>query len=104
MPVYFEPHKWGTLIVPNVRSTESKGLILDCCGIYYDENKKALVLNTAMKNNKGIENLIIPESLYSWGWHTLRMVDIGLIPFPCKIEFGVLPDGHAYAEILERND
>lgn len=100
MPTYFEPHKWGVLNPPKIKSTNEKGKVLDCCGVYFDENKQEFVLNTAMPNNKGIENMILPESLRGWAMNTIQMVDTGLIPFPCKIEFGILPEGTAYAEIL----
>ena len=97
---YFEPHKWGTLIVPTITTTKGKGKVVHVCGVYFDENKKEYVINTAMPNNEGIENLILPESLHDWAKHSLRLIDMGVIPFPCEIEFGRLKDGHTYAEIL----
>ena len=97
---YFEPHKWSTLEVPKVPTTYHKGKIVHVCGIYFDENKKEYVINTAMPNNEGIENMILPRDLHPWAKHSIKLIDMGVIPFPCEVEFGTLPDGHTYAEIL----
>jgi hypothetical protein len=38
--------------------------------------------------------------LHPWAMRTLELIDVGIIPFPCDIEFGKYLDGYTYAEIL----
>jgi hypothetical protein len=94
-----EPHKWSTLKVPTVASTWHKGTILRVIGVYLDAEKKSFVINTATKDNK-LENMILPKDLHPWAMRTLELIDVGIIPFPCDIEFGKRLDGFVYAEIL----
>ncbi len=41
----------------------------------------------------------LTDGLRPWGEHSLAMVDMGIIPWPCKVEFGNW-DGREYAEII----
>ena len=93
-----KPDKIEQLKVPKIKSLKQQGNIVRVIGIYKD-NVGWFWINTASKDNK-LVNMRLTEGLEPWGKDTLHMVDIGMIPFPCDIEFGELPDGRQYAEIL----
>lgn len=92
-----KPDKIEQLNVPKIASLHDAGNVIRVIGIYTDDS--GLWINTASKDNK-LVNMKLTKGLEPWGNTTLHMVNIGMIPFPCDIEFGELPDGRQYAEIL----
>lgn len=91
------PDKIEQLKVPKIASLHDEGNVIRVIGIYIDDT--GLWINTASKDNK-LVNMKLTKGLEAWGETTLHMVDIGMIPFPCDVEFGELPNGRQYAEIL----
>jgi hypothetical protein len=92
-----KPDRIEQLKVPKIVSLKHKGNIIRVIGIY--KEGAGFWINTASKDNK-LVNMQLTKGLEAWGQTALHMVDIGMIPFPCDIEFGELPDGRQYAEIL----
>jgi hypothetical protein len=91
------PDRIEKLKVPKIFKSSDKGNIVHVIGIFRDEHDE-LWINTASKDNK-LVNMKLTDGLRPWGEHTLSMIDIGIIPWPCKVEFGTW-DGREYAEIL----
>lgn len=91
-----KPDRIEQLEVPTLKSLNETGNILRVIGIYLDDTD--LWINTASEDNKLI-NMKLTKGLEAWGFMALTMVDTGMIPFPCDIEFGEY-DGRQYAEIL----
>ena len=91
-----QPDRIEQLKVPKLKSLNETGNILRVIGIYLDDTD--LWINTASEDNK-LVNMKLTRGLEAWGFMALTMVDTGMIPFPCDIEFGEY-DGRQYAEIL----
>jgi hypothetical protein len=94
--INMKPDRIEQLNVPKIPTTDQKGTIRRVIGIYKDP--EGIWINTATEDNK-LVNMKLTKGLEAWGTTTLQMVDLGMIPFPCDIEFGEI-DGRQYAEIL----
>lgn len=95
--IIMKPSRIEQLQVPKIPNTDHKGNILRVIGIYKDQ--EGIWINTASKDNE-LVNMKLTKGLEAWGGDALHMVDTGINLFPCDIEFGELPDGRQYAEML----